>query len=632
MAATGLFLFAFAVSFLCTKGILRWSLRRRLLDMPNDRSSHTVPRPRLGGVAIIAAVIFSLAVLLLLGRRPAGGACAAAGIAAGGLLIAATGVLDDLRGLDARIKLAAQLAAALIVVFSGCVLRELRVPILGLVSLGPLAAPLTIVWIVGLVNFYNFIDGIDGLAAGVGMIASLFLAVIWTLAGGPWLGAVYAILAGGCFGFLRFNFPPARIFMGDTGSTTIGFLFAVLAVTGAGRGVPLFVTVLLLGGVLADASITLGRRVIQREPVFTPHRTHYYQRFTSLGLSHKQVTLLEYLFAFLLGVSALFYLRGETVFVAVFSILWSGFFLWALVKVRSMERGARPFRKGRTLAIAAGDVCFVAVSYVLSYYLRLNFRFPEAEAGSMLASLPIVIVIRTAVFAWYGLYRSVWRYTTFDDLMRLVKAVSIGSAVMIVSFTLLFRFEAFPRSVFIIDWFILIVFLAGSRIATRWFHELPAHEDIGARRIIIGGTGHVGEALLHHVKKAGGMQAVGFLDDRSEMHGRTIHGIEVLGSLAAVDRLAEERRVDEILLPASLANRISTERRERLETAGVLVRVLREPGHVDSGDPPPQRPDGEETMDGILDEIERRIEAGDRAGAIAAAVRLAALRKRGGHE
>ncbi|MBN1885187.1 MAG: hypothetical protein JW876_06655 [Candidatus Krumholzibacteriota bacterium] len=628
MASTGLFLFAFALSYFFTGGMLRWSLRRRLLDVPNDRSSHTVPRPRLGGAAIVAASLVGIAVLVVAGRRPFGLAGVTAGVLGGGLLIAVVGLVDDLRGLDARVKLVAQIAAATICVLTGTVLGELRLPLVGAFSLGVFAAPVTIVWIVGLVNFYNFIDGIDGLAAGVGMIASIFLAVILSFAGAPALGAVYAIVAGSCFGFLRYNFPPARIFMGDTGSTFIGFFFAVLAVAGEGSGTPLFITVLLLGGVLGDAALTLGRRLLQHERIFTPHRTHYYQRFTSLGLSHKQVTLIEYLFAGLLGVSALFYLRGETVFVTVFSILWSGFFLWALVKVRSMERGNRPFWEGRILAIAVGDVFFVAVSYVLSYYLRLNFRFPEAETGSMLASLPIVVVIRTAVFAWYGLYRSVWRYTTFDDLMRVVKAVSIGSAVMIVSFTLLFRFEAFPRSVFIIDWFILTVFLAGSRIATRWFHELPAHEDIGARRVVIGGTGHIAEAILHRVKKSGGMRPVGFLDDRTGMHGRTIHGIEVLGSLAEVDRLAADGRIEEIILTASLLDRFPPERRARLEEAGVAVRIVSDPDEIDGPAPPGRRPGAGGPVTVMLEEIRRRIDAGDDEGAVAAAVRLAALAER----
>ncbi|MCK4236657.1 MAG: hypothetical protein KAX38_06035, partial [Candidatus Krumholzibacteria bacterium] len=358
-----------------------------------------------------------------------------------------------------------------------------------------------LVWIVGIVNFYNFIDGIDGLAAGVGMIASLSLIFIGVVTGVPALGGLYAIIAGSSFGFLRHNFPPARIFMGDMGSTFMGFMFAVLSVIGAQSGIPVFVTVLLLGAVIGDAALTLLRRLIKGEKIFSPHRTHYYQRLTSLGLSHKQVTLLEYLVAALLGVSALFTFRGDRIFVTFLSFTWLVFFLWALVKIRSMERGGRLFWEGRTLVVAMGDFVFIAASYILSYYLRLNFHFPQAETASMLISLPIVLVIRTAFFFYYGLYRGVWRYTTVDDIIRIVKAISLGSAVMIVTFTLLFRFKAFPRSIFIIDWFILTVFLTGSRIATRWFHELPSREEVSGRKIVIGGTGPVAEVILQQIRK-----------------------------------------------------------------------------------------------------------------------------------
>lgn len=574
------FIEACVVSFLVTGVILRYSLGKRLLDIPNDRSSHRVPKPRLGGVAIVLGFYIACATMLIVRGDPFPGGRAATGILVGGGIIAGTGLIDDLRGLGAWVKLAVQVAAATVVTASGVVLADLHVPLVGSLELGVLGAPLTIMWIVGCINLYNFIDGIDGLAAGVGMIAAVFSVLVGVMAGGAGTVPLYAILAGSTLGFLRYNFPPARIFMGDTGSTFIGFLFATLAVVGTGAGVPVFVTVLLLGGVLGDAVLTLTRRVVRREPLFAPHRTHYYQRLTSLGLSHKQVTLLEYLVASLLGVSALFYFHGDRLFVSVFAIVWIGLFLAAIMKIRSMERGGRLFWEGRTFAIALGDVVFMAASYALSYYLRLNFRFPAAETSSLLISLPIVLVIRTTAFYYYGLYRGVWRYTSLDDLMRIVKAVSVSSLVMIVSFTLLFRFESFPRSVFIIDWFILTVFIAGSRIATRWFHELPAHEDISGRRIVIGGTGHIAEALLHHIKKTEGEEPIGFVDDRAEMIGRMVHGLEVLGSFAELPRLVRRHEVSEVVLLKPFLDRFPPERWDELRDMGASVRVVSDPSLI----------------------------------------------------
>ncbi|HER44186.1 MAG TPA: glycosyltransferase family 4 protein, partial [Candidatus Eisenbacteria bacterium] len=340
MAELFFFLEATLVSFLLTRAIIGFSKKRQLLDIPNDRSSHRIPTPRLGGVAIVTAFYATTAALYAFGRDPFPDGRLAAGFLIGGGLLALMGVVDDLRHIDARAKLAAQIAAAVVVIASGGLLTELRIPLVGVLGLGPLAAPLTLLWIVAMINFYNFIDGLDGLAAGVGMIAALFLVLMGALSSSTQFAAVYLVLAGSCLGFLRFNFPPARIFMGDSGSTFLGYSFAVLAIIGSGRGVPVFVTILLLAGVLGDAALTLVKRIIARERILVPHRTHYYQRLTSVGFSHKQIALLEYLAAVMLGVSALFIFQGEAVFVTVFSGLCIVFFLWAILKIRGLERGA----------------------------------------------------------------------------------------------------------------------------------------------------------------------------------------------------------------------------------------------------------------------------------------------------
>jgi UDP-N-acetylmuramyl pentapeptide phosphotransferase/UDP-N-acetylglucosamine-1-phosphate transferase len=581
MAELLFFIEAFCIAYLLTGAILRFSLKRHLLDIPNDRSSHVVPKPRLGGIAITVSFYVTFATLLILGFKPFASSTILAGALGGGVVIAAAGLLDDLRGLDAKIKLLVQFAAAGVAVASGVVLREFGIPLIGSIDLGPLAVPATILWIVALINFYNFIDGIDGLAAGIGLIASAFFYYISGMTGAAGLQSVYAVLAGSSFGFLRFNFPPARIFMGDMGSTFMGYVFAVLSVVGQGMGIPAFITVLLLAGVLGDAALTLLRRALRKEKLFSPHRTHYYQRLTSLGLSHKQVTLLEYLIAALLGVSAILAFHKPWTFVTFLSVIWTGFFMWALAKIRSMEKGERLLWEGRTLGIAFGDLVFIAVSYVLSYYLRLNFKLPHgAETNSMLISLPIVIVIRTAVFYYYGLYRSIWRYTTFDDLVRIAKAVSVGSAIMVVLFTLLFRFKSFPRSVFIIDWFILTVFMTGSRVAARWFHELPSREEITGKRVIIAGTGALAELISRHVKKSGTMHAIGYLDDRAEMAHRMIHGLEVLGPIAEVEEIARKHGADEVLAVNMDAGRIPQEVRARLAEAGIRVRAVSDPSEI----------------------------------------------------
>jgi UDP-GlcNAc:undecaprenyl-phosphate GlcNAc-1-phosphate transferase len=566
------FLEASLLSLLLTGAILHMSLRRSLLDMPTERGSHEVPKPRLGGIAIVLAFYATAATAAMTGFDPLPGS--EAGIFGAAAMIAVVGLIDDLRGLDARLRLVVQLAAAVVVVLSGVILDQLRIPLLGTIQLGPAAVPVTILWITAIVNFYNFIDGLDGLAAGVGMIAAAFIVFLSVAAGDRSQAIIYAAIAGALFGFLRYNFPPARIFMGDCGSTFIGFMFAVLSISGARSGVPAFVTLLLMGGVLGDAALTLARRAIQRKRIFTAHRTHYYQRLTDLGLSHKQVTILEYMIAALLGGSAFLLVSGENEFVSGLAVIWTGFFLWAVFRIRKLEKGGEGGSAWRIFSVALTDLVLIAASYTLSYMIRLNFSFPEAETRTMIVSLPIVIVVRTAVFYYYGLYKAVWRYTTFDDIVRIFRAVAVGSAIMVVLFTFLFRFESFPRSAFLIDMFILTVFMAGARVATRWFHELPAHEEVEGRRIVIGETGHLAEAVLHEIKQTKGMSAVGWLDDRRSMHGRMIHGIPVLGSIGEIESIAADHRIDEIVISTSFAGRIGRDRIGQLERFGVPVRIL----------------------------------------------------------
>lgn len=577
------FLEALLISFLMTGSILRYSLRRSLLDMPTDRGSHEVPKPRLGGVAIVLAFFLTILTARLAGFDPLPGIDSKAGILGGAAMIAVVGLVDDLRGLDARLKLVAQIVAAGTVISSGIVLDQVMIPLVGTVSLGPAAIPVTVIWITAIVNFYNFIDGLDGLAAGVGMIAAVFLVLLGFAAGDPAFGITYAVLAGVLFGFLRYNFPPARIFMGDTGSTFIGFMFAVLSVAGARHGVPVFVTVLLMGGVLVDAALTLARRTIQGKKIFIAHRTHYYQRLTDLGLSHKQVTLLEYFIAALLGGSAFLLVSGEREFISGLAVIWVGFFLWAVFKIRMLEKGGEAGSARRIFAAAFTDLVLIAGSYILSYMIRLNFSFPVAETRTMWVSLPIVIVTRTSVFYYYGLYKAVWRYTTFDDIVRIFKAVAVGSVIMVVLFTFLFRFQSFPRSAFLIDLFILTVFMAGARVVTRWFNELPAHEEIEGRRVVIGETGHVAEAVLLQVNQTKGLHPVGWLDDRRSMHGRNIHGIPVLGSMGEIESIAAHHSVDEVVISASYAGRVPPERFDQLERYGVPVRILGDPSESAGG-------------------------------------------------
>jgi UDP-GlcNAc:undecaprenyl-phosphate GlcNAc-1-phosphate transferase len=271
-----------------------------VIDVPGTRSSHSRPTPKGGGVGVVAAFLVGIGVLY--------GFASFARIADPyfrGVILAAVGIaivayLDDMLAWPAWVKLAAQLAAAAVAVSSGLWIDTIRVPVLGAIPLGWLGPVGTLAWIVVATNAMNFIDGLNGLAAGVSMIACLVLAGIAAAVGAWFVYFAALILAAGLLGFLPFNFPHARIFMGDVGSQFCGFLLAVLAVA-AGRfdTVELSVALvpMLLFGVLFDVAFTLLRRAAAGEPLMQAHRGHLYQIAQRSGLSAVRVTLVHWGFS-----------------------------------------------------------------------------------------------------------------------------------------------------------------------------------------------------------------------------------------------------------------------------------------------------------------------------------------------
>jgi UDP-N-acetylmuramyl pentapeptide phosphotransferase/UDP-N-acetylglucosamine-1-phosphate transferase/NAD(P)-dependent dehydrogenase (short-subunit alcohol dehydrogenase family) len=552
MIALVTFVGTLLVSYAGTLLLLRRRPTRGFVDVPNERSSHETPKPRFGGIAIVVAFLGGMAVLWVFAPDTR----QLLPLAAGGTLLFVTGLVDDWRGLSVGVRFTVQLLVSVIAVASGAVLSHIELPMVGTVGLGWMAMPVTCLFIMASINFYNFIDGIDGLAGGSAFIASVFLALIAMILGHNWLALVFLALAGSAVGFLQFNFPPSRLFMGDGGSTFLGYVFAYLAVVGNGLQpeLPVFIPLLILSALYLDAGLTLFNRLTRGEKIFQPHHTHYYQRLLSLGLNHKQVTLLEYLLVVLLGVSAVVYFKAGEFFAVFLTGCWFLVFTAAILKIRGLERGDRLFWEKRTLFVIAADVVLITIAYVGAYFLRMNFQFTQAEGTAMLRALPIVLVVRTACFHRYGLYRTVWKYTSVSDIVRIIKAVTTGSVIILTAVVLLFRFIAFPRTLFIIEYFLLIVLILGSRFAMRLFHEIgkEAHGD-NVRRYAIIGAGDYGERLAREVRSHEGRRSAVacFVDDDPTKAGLMLHGAPIVGPIDRLGEIAREHRVDALLLGIS---------------------------------------------------------------------------------
>jgi len=280
----------YLVAAVATSTFVTWvvraiALRRQLFDQPNERSAHTRPTPRLGGIGIMVAFLCAATVRAYELER-----VDALVIIAATFFISAVGLVDDLMQLPARVRIGAQCIAAAVVIAAARHHLPNAWSIFGALPLWALV-PLSFLWIVWLTNLYNFMDGIDGLAGGQAVIASLGIAAAAFGEGAQLHGMLALILAAAVLGFMLFNFPPASIFMGDVGSTAIGFFFASLPFLGGERAVPVEAVAVALALFILDATITLFRRMARGERLSQAHRTHYYQRPLAFGIPHRRVTM-----------------------------------------------------------------------------------------------------------------------------------------------------------------------------------------------------------------------------------------------------------------------------------------------------------------------------------------------------
>lgn len=326
------FLISLAISWWLTPEIRARAMRLGLVDKPGEeRRIHKVAVPRLGGVAIYISIAFTLVILMTLcGRFPREGGLA--GIAAGGTLIFVMGLLDDLESIPAKVKLLVQILAAWAAYSLGVRIAHLLplpifvdigfIHIQGGIDLGVWALPVTVLWLVGIVNAVNLIDGMDGLAAGVSAIAAL---TIWSiaLASGeqfyhPYPALFAAVLAGALLGFLRWNFNPARIFLGDSGAYLAGFILASVAVTGviktATVGTVLLPVVILFFPLL-DTAWAVIRRLARGQSIFAPDAEHIHHRLLRTGMSQKKVAYVIYSFSAILGFLACSLVKQQWYFV-----------------------------------------------------------------------------------------------------------------------------------------------------------------------------------------------------------------------------------------------------------------------------------------------------------------------------
>ncbi len=302
------FIIVFLVSYFGVEVVRRWSLRRELLDIPNERSSHTAPTPRGGGLIIaLVSLAFYTTYTTYFSNNFSWGYLAGAG------LIAVVSWMDDIFNISFVWRFLVHSAAAILVIISSGFFKETYLPFFHQIELGNLGVILTFLWIVWLTNAYNFMDGIDGIAGMQAVTAGIGWLVIGNILGFETVGFYGGVIAFSSLGFLIHNWQPAKIFMGDVGSAFLGYTFAVLPLLVKNKTADNFsllpiVAVGLVFLFVLDTVLTFVRRGLKKEKIWQAHRTHIYQQLVKTGFSHRSVTIIYCVISILITGGIIFWL------------------------------------------------------------------------------------------------------------------------------------------------------------------------------------------------------------------------------------------------------------------------------------------------------------------------------------
>ncbi|MDF2878263.1 MAG: undecaprenyl/decaprenyl-phosphate alpha-N-acetylglucosaminyl 1-phosphate transferase [Clostridia bacterium] len=331
------FILAFLISFFTTPLAKKIAFKVGAIANPRKRDMHSKPIPRMGGIAIFAG--FMITFFVITPFMPIMNWKQILGIIIGCVAIFLLGVFDDIYELNAKLKFIIQIAAATAVALSGIRIDFFSIPFIGSnpVYTTIFSIPATVLWIVGITNAVNLIDGLDGLAAGVSSIASLSLMVLSLYTGYPPAVILTVTLAGSCLGFLPYNFNPASIFMGDTGSTFLGFTLGITSILGLLKGytiATIFIAVLVLGLPIFDTAFAIIRRFLAGKPIMSPDRGHLHHRLVDRGYTQKQAVVTLYGISGILGLSGIAFFNRDIRF-AIIVFIMMGVLLYFNVKTMS---------------------------------------------------------------------------------------------------------------------------------------------------------------------------------------------------------------------------------------------------------------------------------------------------------
>ncbi len=565
--AVGAFVLAAALSLpLCWLTRLM-ALRGGVVVPPRPDRWHQAPTPTMGGVGVAgAAIVAAIALHAAAGFPPLGPRQLVVPVAAFVMLL--IGVLDDRLQLSPLAKLVSSLIVGALVVF-----------VMGTGDGGALPWPatlVTIVWFGGVVHALNLLDNMDGLAGGIAMCASALVAYLFAPLLGPGLVAFLAALAGALLGFLYWNRPPARLFMGDAGSLFLGAALASASLVPLTAGDGFWRSAVIVGLVLAvplfDTAFVLVLRRLAGLKATRGGTDHVSHRLVSVGFSERSAVRILYLIGLSGGFTAFLVqqqgLQPMLPLAAMFGVglVLVGIYLarvpaYDAEDFRALQKSSfAPFLKDLAFRWHAGqvllDLVLIAVCFYSAYRVRFEGEALETFLPFFTASLPIVLGCKLAALYLSGLYARSWDTFGLMDLFAVLRGIVSGSIMSVLAVAYVYRFEGFSRGVFIIDATLLFLAVLATRGSFRAMGDVASTRRKRSRRVLIYGAGSGGQLLVREMRANAhwNMRPVGFVDDDPIKRSRYIAGVPVRGALDDLPRLLDAFNVDDVLLSSVAIN------------------------------------------------------------------------------
>lgn len=577
---------ALLVTVVLIPPIRRLSFELGFFSRPRSDRWNPNPEPKalFGGIAILAGFWVGLIVvahdLSLWGWKI---------LLAGNLAFALIGFLDDLLEFRPTTKVLCQLVASLVPIAFGLKISGVN-PVVGEL--------IAIAWILIIVNAVNLLDNMDGLAAGVSAIAAFFLILHGLQRQDAPMALAAAALAGACLGFLRFNFPPSRIFMGDTGSHFVGYTLAALTLLDAAQPHRTLLTA-LVGPVLVlfvpifDTALVALSRFASGRSVTAGAADHSSHRLVSLGLTERQTALVLYAVSLGCGIISLLIPSASLAILTVSALpLLLGLYYFGsfLSRVPIYARTAEAIEEAQRRRMAifnafvphkwplldlAADFAVVLLAHILSYLLRFEGRIEGDNILCLTRSLPVVIAARLVCFQLFGLYSGVRGQFHLPDVVAIAKAVLTSSLATVTILVIAYRFTSFSRAVMIIDGALTFGLVIAGHASVSLFSEMLRGRGKGTVRTVIVGAGELGSAAARLLRRDQSKHRtiVAYLDDDPRKIGRHLHGIAVEGPLERLKEIIERDDVDEVVIATSrLADDKQRNIRALCEGMGLSVR------------------------------------------------------------